>query len=1029
MMIALTPSWGNFKHKKYSMATYNFRTLFFALVSITSLFSSEAVPVVKNKDFLSSFVNHYDFRAEGRFTHEYHPFLLKKTAESLHVLHERLSKEGMNLAGHIVISGYEANAIPSYYTNLQMRKINDEMSSESKEGWSIRLHNRFGFMTGFLFRNFNRYSKQWASTRAFPFIHINPFEVELFRDEMNVFQQHAFGESFDYLNDVEVQLSKDFKENTTSKLLDDLLSFWKKLYESEVTLTGNLSAATQDILFSIEYGNFLKQSSLPFYAYYVGGDITYPIETSLKQQKEATKNAQDFVTLFAPSLKSINEKRTAYVFCSFVDGVGKSTMLGNIKNWMKHGDDVSRYTRVDNSSSQYAEVFEFSKDVFIADLPAQISHFTYKPDGLVYVDAATELTSEQLEEVASYVRSNSGILIQQFNKDFELVQETLKVEGPFAVTLNDPKTPHYSFIKNLILLKRHFSNLWVPFSYKGFQGVFLANDTTGKQIRIIHPLSGAASHGLKNIESEQMLFFDGIRFPLSYSVFLQDLVKKLKEQKIEEIVFVNFTSMYPRSCRENIRINYLLQQMALVDSSFAPDESLYKKFVNASELYGAMNNKEKKHAIKSAFSLESAVRYILYEILEMQERDNLDGLSITDLNKRIQEQYKEMQGNFEFQSFLNSLIEKKCTEEYRALKNRFGLSKEFVNIQQLSFEYLEAFSQILSTIFTEVLGDEHMSSLWEGLDDQICGVQLQNVGANTLNLTLQNTIPVLSKYQYVIGFKDEKYLTNCLRTLRAAWYATLGNILYGKELNPVPPMLVKTDEYGQVYVVQRQLDPWKEDTKKLKIPQQFHLNKKVEWGEFQNVPYCLQWKCLDTNTGIYGFGILPHARQGKSGIFDSAINQAFATWKSENKALTVMPTSELLMRIDRDKWQKEQSSLLQKAAQNGKFSGNIEMKKQGPMDFIEVQKEVEPVPYLGRNEQRENAKLVIRMLATLEMILKDPDADIVVRKGNKKDFKAALELIEKVTLPRYYGIVFETPLFDNYETEEPLLSWDDLKAS
>ena len=61
------------------------------------------------------------------------------------------------------------------------------------------------------------------------------------------------------------------------------------------------------------------------------------------------------------------------------------------------------------------------------------------------------------------------------------------------------------------------------------------------------------------------------------------------------------------------------------------------------------------------------------------------------------------------------------------------------------------------------------------------------------------------------------------------------------------------------------------------------------------------------------------------------------------------------------------------------------------------------------------------MLATLEMVIKDPDADVVVLPDNKEDFIAALKLFEQVILPKYFGILFKQDLFDDYEYIEPVI--------
>ena len=70
------------------------------------------------------------------------------------------------------------------------------------------------------------------------------------------------------------------------------------------------------------------------------------------------------------------------------------------------------------------------------------------------------------------------------------------------------------------------------------------------------------------------------------------------------------------------------------------------------------------------------------------------------------------------------------------------------------------------------------------------------------------------------------------------------------------------------------------------------------------------------------------------------------------------------------------------------------------------------------------AQLFVLMIATLEMVLKDVSADVAVRRGNKRDFIAAVKLLEEAVLPQYFGIAFGQPLFENYDSLEPVLGWD-----
>ena len=69
--------------------------------------------------YFDSFINHYEVNPEGRYTHEYHPFLLRWTAESLDILEHTVRDQGIQCDGRIVIMGYEENAVQQYYPNFK----------------------------------------------------------------------------------------------------------------------------------------------------------------------------------------------------------------------------------------------------------------------------------------------------------------------------------------------------------------------------------------------------------------------------------------------------------------------------------------------------------------------------------------------------------------------------------------------------------------------------------------------------------------------------------------------------------------------------------------------------------------------------------------------------------------------------------------------------------------------------------------------------------------------------------------------
>ncbi len=145
-----------------------------------------------------------------------------------------------------------------------------------------------------------------------------------------------------------------------------------------------------------------------------------------------------------------------------------------------------------------------------------------------------------------------------------------------------------------------------------------------------------------------------------------------------------------------------------------------------------------------------------------------------------------------------------------------------------------------------------------------------------------------------------------------------------------------------------------------------------------------------------------------------------------------MPTSKLYEKLKESAmWEQEWQDMVKKAIKNSKKKKNPKKKEQDS-DKKEKKKKTgmfnkkkERKIFLGTKEQASAARLFIRMLATLEMIIKDPDANIAVRKGNREDFKAAVKLLEKVTLPKYFGILFQKDLFDDYDYVEPYPCWDD----
>ncbi|MCK4651450.1 hypothetical protein KAT08_04735 [Candidatus Babeliales bacterium] len=1002
--------------------------IFFKTVFLNSL----------DKDFIKSFISHYEFSAEGRYAHEYHPFLLNKTAVSLDELEEKLKLEGLNLVGRLIICGYEEQAVPSYYTDYKKEKINDEMSSKSNVGWTLRLHNRFGFMTGFLFKDFNYFSQFWFKDKNSIFFHVDPYDVEIFDDRAVIFHEHTFGQALNLILLAQKAVIKRFKNKDFNGIFEELIRFWNCMYEGKIKFGNKQNAGTQDIIFSIEYAKHLIRSSLPIFNCYIGPDITYPIEMSLSQGKDATIHAQHFVKIFSKKLVPLNKKSTAYIFCSFVDGVGKSTLLGNTKNYQKYKDFIVDYERVDNSSSQLAEIFKLKDDVFIVDLPAQVSHFTYKPDGFVYVSVKRELCEDKIEELRDFVRKNKDEYVEKYKILLKNVKEKIRKEGYFSEEQSEIKDHELCFLKNVLLLKKEKINTWIPFEYDGKSYLFNSNNIS--QIRIIVSLGKVQSEGLKNIESEQMLFFEGIYFPVCYDFFLSDLSEKLKKNGVENIVFVDFISMYPRSSRENIRVNYLLQQMALLDSDFDSKYSLYADFVSGSQILSLMKNKATFSCLLDSFNMETLVRLILFKILLKNEQESLKGLSLLKVTDLIKDEKNKIlcQGS----DYLKNLVEKKLNLERKNLEDVYGLSKNFVNIQQFSFPNAILFCEYINDLFSNIVENERLNVLWEDPGKLINIVKDNNNRSFDKIFSTDKNFSLRASYCFDIECKDENRLSPFLRTLRSLLYASLSNLLKAqfissdsllikKEKYFVPPVFLKS--YGtKVYLLEKLFDEWegKIGKKEKSMEQLFNLSKtgKTKWAEFREKPYRLDWKSLGTNCGIFAYDCdISGFRKDFSD--KSMITFLVQKYQKEKGEPFVMSTKKLYKRLEQSEmWKYKWNRMVKEAKENDQFKKNGKIKTKKYLKKEEYNKKDDKYKskkiFLGLSEQIPVAQLFVRMLATLEMIIKDPDSDIVIRFGNENDFKAALKLFEKVTLPKYYGILFEHDLFDDYDYVEPYPNWD-----
>lgn len=967
--------------------------IFFLIILYFKLILSKS-----DDNFYQSFIKAYDL--SGRYSHEYHPFILKKTRDSYLDLEKRIKQNNFSISGHLIILGYQEEAIPTYQTSWSRQTIKDEPIVKNHAGLCLPAKNIFGFMTGFILKDFEFLERTWNRSSNSHVEHIVANPIMLFDDNALIFQKHAFGKDFSYLLNIRDKIEYLLYQNDFKGILQELISFWSFFYKEASKSFSSEILCTQDILFSIDYARAIIKSLGEISKIFIGPDITYPIEVFACQNKEVTSHAQVFVEKFEKVLKPLEHKNTAYVFCSYVDGVGKSTLLNNIKNYKNFQNDINKYIRCDNSSSQDATIYKLKDKVYLIDLPAQMSHFVFKPDGYVFVDVQTVKRFDQykIEHIKNYIFKNEQNLIASFG---EILKEIEK-NNMYLYESDDFLEQFAQVCFNMGLSEFN----WIAFKYEN--EYFIFDKKNPKDIRILVPLNCAHSIGLKVVDPTHMLFSKGVSLPKKYDSFIDNLIDKLQKESIENVVFVDFLSMYPRSSRENIRINFILQYLKKIfGSKYSLEDSFYRHSTyKEQDICHLLLTKFEK--VNRLMLYETVLRWSLFNMIqENSEKNelNVQGYALEKLIQfKIEKVIKDYSKDLKFE------IMQRLNADKKSYYERFGLDKKYETLIRFSFNPLIKFSEVICLLFSEGIRDSYFNSLWSDLNSskRKCLFNKEEISDLSKIFDL--------KYKIHYQSKDEEVLKDLFQLIRAQWYVLLSNLLNcfydGSNLECleikqfVPPVFFI--QYGNdINVLQKKLPIIEEGSinkNKLQSLIDYQIlnyeNKSRKWGNFYNKPHCLDWNNLGTYFGIYSFGYNPFKmpKNVVTSIFDEYKVECIKEGNS-NFGLT---TTELLKRIcAKDLWPKIKREISDK---NKKLVN------------------IEP------NDQRIHAiQLWARMIATLEMIIKDLRSVIFVRKKHKEDFISAIKLLENITLPYFYGLNFNKPLFDDYFSIEPVIPWDDLE--
>jgi hypothetical protein len=935
--------------------------------------------------------------------------------------------------------GYEGDAFESVFPNFhdfQGDRLHDEELVKGRSGWSVTPSNYFGFLTGFCLRSFGN------NNDSSLFTHVNQQPIELFANDYQLLQHEMFGDAQGAINACEHQLKSGLKDRAQS-VLTRLMDFWHQLYFQNISIGGGLSAATQDILFNIAHARAIQSSSLPVSHWYLGGDITYPIVMTKRRNHFATRNAQAFVKKFVAELIPHQNESTLFVFHSFVDGVGKSTMLGNVKNWKRFGADVDKYQITDNTSSQHAEVFEYAKDVYIADLPAQVSHFTYKPNGHVFVDVDTikGFSEEKSKEIIAYAQERWGELEKLHQKKIGQARARGGITERYAITTDGFFDAYYD---NLIILKRDHEAVWLPFVYHN--EAYLVN-RDDKQLRYCLSLDQAQSSGLKNIYPEQILFTQGVTFPMAYSSFLNDLIGQCRARGVKHVYFVDFLSMYSRSSRENIRVTYLLQQLARLTGAFDLGQTIYGSLTDNADLLGRLSNKQWARSAATMLAHETETRYLLERACESSglALDNTTSEhTLTFLTQYLAKERKGLSKELTEKIVTHSV--ERVNDETRRLKAQYGLSKDFCNIYNFSEDACYALSHSIEQVFSKRFSNPELNTIWslpqevvyepEGL------LKLKEGPANQL-ARLESGAPVTIRFVLPKNNRNPLLIGHLSRMLRLQWLEMIWHYFTAyppkiegdmwkvdkKTLMRSLPLMIRRGRSGNLYVVQPAaqqgtIPPDPQEVKK--------WSAKIPWAQKNSDGL---WLCYENNwwladvppiallSGNKHFG-LQESDPAAFGFpyYQRLINQSFEQAGRTLKNHEATPLSWVYQEMQHQLntsayWQSQEKKLLVRARDNFERAQaeGFDLDLGENLSFEERIRPISPEEYAP-------ISLFVRLVATVELVLKDPDASIVLEKSSLNDYYAAVNMLERFVMPHYMGLVAMNPLFRSKEEAQPVIA-------
>lgn len=956
-------------HKKYSI-----------LMSILIINASLTIYCAEmDTDFAKSFVGAYDFFLQGRDFREYHPFILKKATRVLTQLEKKLNEAQLSIDERIIICGYQQDAISSYFITDENTFINDEYRAKTETGWQNPPSSRMGWLVGYLFKNSLCDDQTCAH---FTLKHVGRQQIELFNTACPYLQKHALGNAFDLVTVLSRACMRAIRNKNMHNVLRCIYTLLKLCYCQELADEHGNLFATQDTLFTLYHLKHILQSSIEASTLFIGPDITYPIAELQCQAQEATRNAQTFAKLFTEYILKPKKQKTAYLFCSFVDGVGKSTLFGNIVNQTRFGNNISLYQPVDNASSQSSQIYKLDSTHYLIDLPACMSYIIGKPDGAVYLEpeALNNIATNSTEGIRYYVHTNQSLLIEEHQKGLLL--------DSF-----DQKMPLFNS------LQKTFASApfeWVPGSFNGTDFIF--NQLNPSLIKILTPLNQVSSRGLKIADPSHMLFNKPYLIPPDPNAFIDNIITQIRAEGIEKIIIVDFISMYPRSSRETIRVNYLLQTIKkIAGRDFLFNASMYAGAAHEQELYLLL--KKHRQELEMSFYLEIALRMALFRLIEQYQQAGITQIEQASLYADLEKYFQNLSATEKEQ--LKQLAHEKIKSTSEHITQKYDHNKILESYLSVNMQEILLFSKFMCNTCTQKIDHPQLTQLWQTLSENIAHL-FHQAPSGEGKAQLANGIIVDVVASWPINCRDPLQLRHPLMLLRASWYATLTNLLQctGQDncpwhlstMLPVMPYALVTDSAGTTCFLIRPCFESIEKAIPFTLAPFCNPSIQIPLVHKNGMLLCLDLSCGMAACNHYGYqpDYARTTQQNKTKVrIDILIDQLK---NKRHHADDFISTHELVSIA-------EKHGMLQ--------------------DLFVANTPTKNADHTACPPQA--VQLCVLALATLDLILKDDCTDIMARSYDKEDFIATIKLVEKMSLARLFGMSLTKPLFDDYQQLRPVI--------